>query len=770
MKILFDLRSWQISHARGIGRYFLGLFNAMVCMEGVEAYALISEKYDVPIPPSVSKNAQIYILERWAQYKVAKGAFDFFFRGNMFDYGYCNTFDVVFPEDVMKCCDGVVAIMHDLIPLLFPKDYLSNNMSRLGYGVQLETLRVVDHFFANSKCTRDDCIRLGVARQDQMTVIYGSTDEEWFKITDFQDKYDFSRRRNAVCAVVGDDVRKNYPKLAKAFARALNEKKIPEDSTLFLVCASSKEFKKNVEAEIAEYAYNVKSKIVITGFVDDAVLKTLISTSKASIFPSLYEGLGLPILESYRLDTPCFTSNLSSTAEFAAHECTFDPYDLNEVEQAVVDALTNENLCRRSIEFGRQLIDRVSWESAAKITYSKLKELLTEQKDGRFLMFSTLPPDQTGIAAYGLSMAKASKKIDVVGRFDSLRDYEEIKSSGVNNVFSEVMLPYLPLKVNYVGKLFVFGNSKHHEFSLRSAIHSKGEKGRALYLHEGQLFWMFAHHLNNDVEKVKDFICTWYPYLKNDARNKNTLSDLSDFMESQRIGCIRPLVEMTGIRKIFVNNECARDWIVGEFTGNAFEGLIVKVLFHPIPEFARVQVDEQLKKFARGRLIVGSFGIPRDSKQSEDVICAVKHLNEIGIASVLVLAGYKAQSFVSHFGLAKDFIYVVDAPSDEKLFSLMNTVDVAVQLRKRQHGESSGCISQLLGLNKKIVTTEGFVSNDIAKVCTVIPSNSDSIKIAEAITQAVSNDDCRSLDMKKYSCKNLCDLIYTSFEGGVNAN
>ena len=101
------------------------------------------------------------------------------------------------------------------------------------------------------------------------------------------------------------------------------------------------------------------------GFISDNEMLNLVATARSSFFPSYYEGLGLPILESYAAGTPCFVANTTSTQEFARIQDSFNPENPNEISDFIINVFNNEEMCRDNLEFGRQILKKLTWDKIA---------------------------------------------------------------------------------------------------------------------------------------------------------------------------------------------------------------------------------------------------------------------------------------------------------------------------------------------------------------------------------------------------------------------
>lgn len=383
MRILFDFRVYQFAYNRGIGRYIYDLVNYMIkndinnnldisifLRKDVGNFPKFDEKY----------NIKYYFYEDLNKYSLTE-KFDFWFFDDFMCYQKLTDinkfFDILFPKKLKDNSKKIVGILYDLIPLVFSKDYLlqKDKTFTSKYLIHLETLKIIDYFFAISKFTKDEYIKYLKIDENKIINIYGSSDLEKFKSINSNQEYSYKNRTNNIICIPASDKRKNPQGLIKGFGVAYNNKKIPKDAKLYICCKLTTEFKKFLQEEIKN-SNLTEEQIILTDFIPDEELIKLLSNAKANFFPSFYEGLGLPIIEAYACGTPSFASNRSSTKELILPECSFDPYDENDIADKIIKAYNNEELCKQSLEFGRQLIkDKLNWNIVAQKVINKLEEL-----------------------------------------------------------------------------------------------------------------------------------------------------------------------------------------------------------------------------------------------------------------------------------------------------------------------------------------------------------------------------------------------------------
>jgi len=137
----------------------------------------------------------------------------------------------------------------------------------------------------------------------------------------------------------------------------------------------------------AESAHRLRldGRLVLTGFVDDETLRELYQGADLCLYPSLYEGFGLPILEAMRCRTPVVTSDCSSMKELLEiDEARFDPEDSNDIARAIERVLSDASLARRLVSYGAQRSKEFTWKSAAEQTVDVYRQLAL-RKDHRAL-------------------------------------------------------------------------------------------------------------------------------------------------------------------------------------------------------------------------------------------------------------------------------------------------------------------------------------------------------------------------------------------------
>ncbi len=155
--------------------------------------------------------------------------------------------------------------------------------------------------------------------------------------------------------------RKNYGRLIQALARIR-----ASGFDIQLVIAGGRGW---LEDSIYDTIHQEKMQdhVHFIGFVDEDDLPSLYHGALCLAFPSLYEGFGLPILESMACGTPVITSNISSLPEVAGDAATIiNPYDVEELAHSIGQLIQNQNLRETLIKRGYERAGEFTWENSAR--------------------------------------------------------------------------------------------------------------------------------------------------------------------------------------------------------------------------------------------------------------------------------------------------------------------------------------------------------------------------------------------------------------------
>ena len=419
-------------------------------------------------------------------------------------------------------------------------------------------------------------------------------------------------------------------------------------------------------------------------------------------------------------------------------------------------ALTNNNII--------QYKNNNSNNSVEVVIYKSSEILLNRPKtQNKIAVFGIIPPEKSGIAYYNLNTFKvAQDRFDFFANIRDINTYNKHINDNITNMFPLCTFRYADNIEHYKHKLYIFGNCYHHKEVFEDAIRTKGEQNRSMQLHEPWLFGMINPTYEGKFEEYKKLVIESYPHLKKEILKTNNISDIMVLLNSVGYCGLRIVINATGIKNIFVNNDMAKQMIENELKDSVISGVKVKMSFLPIEKIEADNVDLRENSDQK---IIATFGIPQEAKMTETLIAAVKILNEKESKKYkLVLAGYYVQSYLKANNYNYDFIIPFESPDTEILFTLMNSADLAIQLRKKPHGETSACIMQLLGMQQQILTSENFVSKELEQYCSTVPRTITAEELASEIKNLLNNPinyDNNEI-AEKFSFDNLAKLLYNS--------
>lgn len=244
--------------------------------------------------------------------------------------------------------------LHDLVPLRLPQTTLDNK--RLYFTLCKKIVDQADHIVTVSETSRNDIIDILGANPDKVTNTYQAValpDEVLNKSEESV--------RNELTGIFNLEY-KNYFLFFGAIEPKKNINRILEaylgsGVSTPLVIVGAPGWKSDGELALLKMLNDlpdfVRNRIIRFEYLPLAMLLTVIRGAKATVFPSLYEGFGLPVLESMMLGTPVITSNIGSLAEVAGDACVLvNPYDSLALANSIRLIDSNESLRRALVDKG----------------------------------------------------------------------------------------------------------------------------------------------------------------------------------------------------------------------------------------------------------------------------------------------------------------------------------------------------------------------------------------------------------------------------------
>ena len=357
---------------------------------------------------------------------------------------------------------------------------------------------------------------------------------------------------------------------------------------------------------------------------------------------------------------------------------------------------------------------------------------------GRIAVVSPLPPAQTGVAHATLNTFAAwDAGVDFFGDLGSAADLQVVRhlpilAGGPHRVLQIDFLPEALDRFDYQAVIFAFGNSPHNlqvvSWLLRCRSLSRLPPVLA-YVHDPVVFDVLrgaseALGLTSDELFRRAYDHPSLVLLREGTR--------MDLMEQDICG-LRAIRREAPLDGILVNSAAAKALLLADDPG--LEPDRVATLFHPVftPRPMRPGRD-RARSVARKLLRLGCFGVQTANKQPDVVLAAVRLLRDRGVEARLVMAGYEVNEFAAANALeGLDFVELCQNPDNGQLLDLMASVDVAVQLRRQNTGETSGIVSQLMGLGVPTIVSQVGAFQEFADAVRFVAPDCNPEELADAM-------------------------------------
>lgn len=270
--------------------------------------------------------------------------------------------------------------IHDLTYLHYPETVDKKNLEALKKIVP-KTIENADFVLTVSETVKKEIIKEYGIEPSRVIVTYNAADavfkikKNMVDIDNVKEKYKIPYSKY-IFFIGNFEPRKNMIKLIKAYEALPNSIK----SEYGLVLAGGKGW--NSEKTLKELELSIKSgnKIRHIGYVESSDAPALYQGASVFVFPSIYEGFGIPILEAMESDVPVVTSDIEVLRETAGKAALFfDPSDPRSIAKSIESILRDEKLAKSLIEKGRENLKRFSWDRNIAELVSKVKALIDKQ-------------------------------------------------------------------------------------------------------------------------------------------------------------------------------------------------------------------------------------------------------------------------------------------------------------------------------------------------------------------------------------------------------
>jgi glycosyltransferase involved in cell wall biosynthesis len=265
-------------------------------------------------------------------------------------------------------------VLHDIGIIHFPQDYKRSHYLFYKRNIP-RMIRKAAIVCTVSGFSRQDIIRTYGTPMEKIDLVYSAA-KSIFRPAKVEEaektRQEFTSGKQYFIYAGSIHPRKNLLQLLKAFS--LFKKRMQSNMKLVLV---GRMLWKTGQFLESLKTYKYRDDVVITGYVDESRLVRLMGASYALVYPSAFEGFGVPVLEAMRSEVPVLTSLNSSMQEIAGDAALyFDPTNHQDIAESMMRIYKDEDLRSRLIAKGKEVESQYSWERTALLLWESMMKVV----------------------------------------------------------------------------------------------------------------------------------------------------------------------------------------------------------------------------------------------------------------------------------------------------------------------------------------------------------------------------------------------------------
>jgi glycosyltransferase involved in cell wall biosynthesis len=740
---------------RGIGR-FIGEQLAAVSKRAPEVIRSVHLNPDAAIPLSLEHLIGTEVL-RWGPNRPPPGSPPPGIYHVTSPMELMTPLEQLWPEWARSPEVRTVVTLYDLIPLIFRDLYLDPSpVARATYFARLGLLRRADHLLAISERTAQDAVEhLGIP-ESRITVIDCGVSGRFASMVGSREEAEAGLGRAApklregfVLYIGGDDPRKNL--LGALDGYALLPPEVRASHQLVIVCKLSRPRMDELTAYAMRRGIR-KADVLFTGFVPDPVLAALYRSCALFLFPSLYEGAGLPILEAMSCGAPVAASRTSSIPEILGDlVATFDPANPADLAECLQRVLESPNELESLRERSKRRVELYTWDRVAERTLEGYERALegasrpiSTRPRKRLAMVTPWPPQWTGVASHSRKIVEQLKDhadIDViVPAPESGIEYDRsLEPDGVR-LWTEDQFDWVRGLREYDRVLYVLGGSTFHVHAFEALMRSPG----AVLAHDVRLLGLYLSVQQQRHSREPDWLFGKLQELYGHRISNWDLRRAWDPRVYLGMGIFMTREIQEHAESLIVHSRHQQDILRLESPATAPPTHVVP---HGIPAAPPARnggaredgpviatfglVSSQAKRMP---LLLAGFALARSRLPGArlDVV------GELGPGELESLS-----SRIADLGLG-DSVRLLGRATKDEYWDALHRTDLAVQLRSGFNAGASGAVSDCIAARAPVVVSAiGWLTELPENVVLPVPEECSAETLADQIVAAVENQDLR---------------------------
>lgn len=275
----------------------------------------------------------------------------------------------------------VITTIHDMTYELYPETMDKRNLKRIKNDIQYSVNRA-DKIITVSESSKKDIINFLSVDESKIEVIYNGVEYDRFNKSYSEDekskiRVKYTLPENYILYMGTLEPRKNIESIIEAFS-LFKKENTPSSKNIKLVIAGKKGWLFESIFNLV-HKLNIKDDVIFTDYIAENDKSIIYNMASLFIFPSLYEGFGIPVLEAMASSVPVITSSVSSLPEVAGDAAILvAPKDIQSIAKYIGEILGNEELNKNLVEKGHKQAKKFTWESSAEKLVNIYRNLYNE--------------------------------------------------------------------------------------------------------------------------------------------------------------------------------------------------------------------------------------------------------------------------------------------------------------------------------------------------------------------------------------------------------
>jgi Glycosyltransferase len=375
MRIGIDGRAAKWYRGTGIGTYTYQLINCLNKIDRINDYTLF-------MPEICRKEMNLgknFILNN-IQSNNENNFWDEVNTPNILKNGRIQLYHI--PQNgvglpAIKNCKFVITL-HDVIPYKMPET-VSDRYLKLFSEYIPKIVPMCDGIITVSNFSKLDIVKAFNFPEEKIYVTSLASEDIYKPLNKYISKYIAKKyydiKDDFILYVGGFSPRKNIIGIIKSFGKFISSYKKP----INLVIAGNRGKSYSIYKQCAEKLH-IQDKVLFPGFISINHLPYIYNAAKLFVYPSLYEGFGLPTVEAMACGIPVITSNITSIPEVVDNSALLiDPKDTDSLCESMLNVLSNQALYNNLVKSGLKRAAQFSWEKTAKDTIRVYNKIINEK-------------------------------------------------------------------------------------------------------------------------------------------------------------------------------------------------------------------------------------------------------------------------------------------------------------------------------------------------------------------------------------------------------